>query len=80
MPNIRKWVKSLAIDVDKICMDCAQGSDETCPLCPMRKYMDAVPKLRRVNQVLDYVRKGGIAPEDGVQIAICQDVIESIVG
>lgn len=67
------------IDVDAICMDCAQGSDEICPHCPMRKYLDAVPKLRRVNEALDYVRKGGIAPEDSLQIAICMDVIESII-
>lgn len=37
-------------------------------------------KIRRVISILDYVRKGGIAPEDATQITTCMDILETIGG
>ena len=34
--------------------------------------------LINVRNCLDYLRKGGIAKEDAMQLAICEDVIDSI--
>lgn len=41
--------------------------------------MDAEPSelVRRALQILDYVRKGGVAPEDALQIAAAMDMLEA---
>lgn len=65
---------------DDVCGECGWLSEENCAVCPMRKWHDAVPKIDRVTRWLDYVRKGGISKEDAMQIALCQDVLELLIG
>lgn len=36
--------------------------------------------IEEVAACLDYIRKGGISKEDAMQLAICQDKLELLIG
>ena len=63
---------------DDVCGECGWLSEENCAACPMRKWHDAQKPLMDVRNCLDYLRNGGMAKEDAIQIAICEDVLEAL--
>ena len=63
-----------------VCVECAYQMPDNCAQCPMRKWNDAVPKIERVAECIGYVKNGGLAREDVIQLSICQDMLEIMIG
>lgn len=43
--------------VDRVCLDCAFGDDDTCMACPVRRTMDLAKIDSRESVLIDYILK-----------------------